>query len=407
MLKTILKILGGLVALLVLGIGGLLGYTTWFTTSRTWDVPYPPIKADTSPAALARGEHIYTAECGGCHADPETGRAKGRWMADVPSFLGVFNSANLTHDEEFGIGKLRDEEIARIIRTGLRRDGHANAPIMPKFLEMSDEDIAAVIGYLRSDADPFKADKGHLPHSKPSLVPGSLIATFLLGPVPSGATLAVHAPEKKVSIEFGRYEANAVHNCWFCHTEGFDPAKEHGPDVYGGGFQLADGLNREIWTRNITPSPEGIGGWKYEDFARALREGVRPDGYLVRMPMPRYRDFDDVEMQAIFAYLQSVPPSHKLNKPGAAPMIKAGPADAKPEALFVSLGCVSCHAKGAPFHDKIKGCLGKPVDQVAAWIRNPEKVKPKTQMPTFADLITVDQATALAAWVQEHPAKEN
>lgn len=404
MVKKIGKILGGLLALVLLVAGGVLGYAHWYTTSKTFDAAYPDVHAASSPEAIARGEEIFTAMCGDCHLDRKTGLATGRWMDDVPAFLGVFNTANITSDGEFGIGSRSDKEIARVIRTGVRFEGTENY-VMPVF-GFSDEDLAAVLGYLRSGAAPLRANKAHLPRSKPSVIPGSLILTFVAQPQPEKGALKITAPEKKVSVEYGKYAADGVYQCWDCHTEGFDAAKHDRPDVYGGGFELADGLGRQVFSPNITNSPEGIGGWTYEQFARAMREGVRPDGYMVRAPMPRWRSLDDVEMQSIYTYLQTVPPSHKKNKPGTAPMVKAPPPETKPEQLFISLGCVTCHAKGAPYHEKIKQCLGKPVDEVAAWIRNPEKTKPHTQMPTFADLITVEQATALAAWVQEHPAKE-
>ena len=78
----------------------------------------------------------------------------------------------------------------------------------------------------------------------------------------------------------------------------------------------------------------------------------------------------------------------------------------RPASQFIALGCVTCHAKGAPYHDKIKQCAGKPVDEVARWIRNARAIKPDTKMPVFADRLTESQARQLAAWVQENVATE-
>jgi len=73
----------------------------------------------------------------------------------------------------------------------------------------------------------------------------------------------------------------------------------------------------------------------------------------------------------------------------------------RPESQFVALGCVTCHAKGAPYHDKIKQCAGKPVDDVARWIRDARAIKPDTKMPTFSEMLTEAQARQMAVWVQQ------
>lgn len=405
MIGKILKAAGVLATLLVVGVVGFLGYCSWNVSSRKFAAPLPDIKADSSPEALARGAQVFTMMCGDCHINRTTGKATGRWMDDVPAPLGHFETANLTHDEEFGIGKLSDGMIARVIRTGIHHDGTVNIFPMPHFTDLSDADIAAVLGYLRSDAPVLAADKAHLARPKLSVVPGLIIQTFVVPPNPEAASKHIEAPKKAATVDYGRYAANAVYQCWDCHTEGFSPSKRDGLDVYGGGFELADPAGAQIFASNITFSKEGVDGWTLEQFARAVREGIRPDGYLVRSPMPKWRAIDDTEMAAIYAYLLTVPPSHKATKPGKAVKVKAPPPDMHPDAQFVALGCSTCHAKGAAYHEKIKACAGKPVDEVAAWIRNPEKTKPNTQMPTFADLITEEQAKALAAWVQENPAR--
>jgi hypothetical protein len=60
---------------------------------------------------------------------------------------------------------------------------------------------------------------------------------------------------------------------------------------------------------NITP--EGIGTWTEQDFFRAMREGVRPDGTPIdstMMPIPLTREMTDLETRAVYMYLRTVPP---------------------------------------------------------------------------------------------------
>ena len=69
--------------------------------------------------------------------------------ADLP---GKIVAPNLTPDPETGAGNWTDDQLARAIREGIGHDGRALFPMMPytHFREMSDEDLASVIVYLRS-----------------------------------------------------------------------------------------------------------------------------------------------------------------------------------------------------------------------------------------------------------------
>ena len=55
---------------------------------------------------------------------------------------------------ETGIGSWTDDEIARAIREGVRKDGTALFPIMPytDYASMDDEDVKAIVVYLRTIA---------------------------------------------------------------------------------------------------------------------------------------------------------------------------------------------------------------------------------------------------------------
>ena len=64
---------------------------------------------------------------------------------------------------------------------------------------------------------------------------------------------------------------------------------------------------------NLTPDDTGIGSWSYEQFKKAITEGkskgldgTRP--LLPPMPWQNYRNMNDEDMRAVFAYLKSLPP---------------------------------------------------------------------------------------------------
>ena len=62
---------------------------------------------------------------------------------------------------------------------------------------------------------------------------------------------------------------------------------------------------------NLTPDADtGLGRWTLQDFTATLRTGRRMGrGRKVLPPMPisAYRNFDDRDIAAIFAYLRSIP----------------------------------------------------------------------------------------------------
>jgi mono/diheme cytochrome c family protein len=68
--------------------------------------------------------------------------------------------------------------------------------------------------------------------------------------------------------------------------------------------------------------------------------------------------------------------------------------------LFVQLGCASCHAPGARYHDQLARASSRSDADLVRWVRNPEQFLPGTPMPTYADLIDERTARALVRWVK-------
>jgi mono/diheme cytochrome c family protein len=94
---------------------------------------------------------------------------------------------------------------------------------------------------------------------------------------------------------YGKYLARL---CSGCHGEGLS-----GGPIPGAPPSMPIPLN-------ITPDATGIGGWSLEDFKQVLKTGKRKkDGRKLdeMMPVESFGQFDDVEMQALFSYLQSLP----------------------------------------------------------------------------------------------------
>lgn len=103
-------------------------------------------------------------------------------------------------------------------------------------------------------------------------------------------------------VDRGRYLARAG-NCVSCHTSA-------GGQAFAGGLAFHTPFGT-LYSSNITPDPEtGIGRWSLDEFGRALREGVRPDGEHLypAFPYSAYTKLSDADVLALYAYLKIVKP---------------------------------------------------------------------------------------------------
>ncbi|WP_199231118.1 c-type cytochrome [Falsiroseomonas bella] len=110
-------------------------------------------------------------------------------------------------------------------------------------------------------------------------------------------------------LERGRYLVEVTAACGNCHTPKGPTGNIPGREL-AGGFTIDAPPFRAV-ASNITPDPEtGIGRWTDAQIARAIREGIRPDGSLIGPPMPIafYRHLSDRDLAAMVAYLRTVPP---------------------------------------------------------------------------------------------------
>jgi len=400
------------ISAIVAAAGSLLAaavtLSAWRASRRVWDVPTPRVSADSSEAGVARGAAIFHATCEACHRPPGGDRASGAPMREAPDWLGELHSANITADPGAGIGGVADGVIARTIRYGVSRSSRW-VP-MPAYA-MSDADLSALIGFLRSGDPLFRPDPRPARASRVTAL--GTVALWLGGvfQAPHHAA-SIQAPPRAASVEYGRYLASGVYQCGDCHTPGFDSGKVEGPSAYAGGAELKNAAGETVLSPNLTRDEHaGIGRWSRDQFALAVRSGLRPDGSSLGYPMPHYRGADDVEIDALFAYLRSLPPRSEpvpgrtpaLPQAKVAAMVLASDAPAQ---TFERLGCAGCHAKGAPYEAKLALASGKPSAEVARWIRTPEAFLPGTVMPSFGAVLDEASALRLADWLKERAAHD-
>ncbi len=152
--KKILKCTGIILLFLILGIT----VTVMGRQNIKYDRPYPAITASADSNIIMRGKHLVfgAAHCADCHSKTNADSLlklgqdvplTGGVVFDLP--VGKIYSRNITPDKETGIGNITDAEIARALRYGVHADGRVVFDFMP-FHNMTDEDLTAVISYLRA-----------------------------------------------------------------------------------------------------------------------------------------------------------------------------------------------------------------------------------------------------------------
>ena len=289
--RTWVKILGGLGAgllTLVFAAVSFWGIKGMMTVYSPKVASAPDLKVESTPEQVARGEYIVNLGCVGCHGVDEAPPLKGGWnMAEAEGFgfMGQVATENLTPG-----GKLAgytDGEIFRVIRKGVDKDGDLLMFMsMLSYRELSDDDIEAVIAYMRS----LPAETTDAPTGDKLNFLGVVIMGSGMFPAPAPAADSIDAPPAGTTPEYGKYVAT-FGDCRGCH----------GSDMTGtpaSSFAAA------------VPNPRPfVGTLTLEEFIQSFRTGVRPNGtpFTDAMPWQSAAHMTDDDLAALYAYLTAAP----------------------------------------------------------------------------------------------------
>ncbi|HEY2580187.1 MAG TPA: c-type cytochrome [Mucilaginibacter sp.] len=266
-----------------------------------------------SPQAIERGKVLVYSSCGGCHYNNAAKKFIGNRIEDVPGFVGKVYSANLTKSKSHGIPpKYTFAQLKYLLKTGVAYDGR----FIPYMLRpnMADEDLDDIVDYLRSD-DPAVAAAD----TTVGLTSYSPLGKTFMGmnakPLPNNT--GIKRPSENEPVALGRYLVDNL-GCFHCHSKNLTSLNylhpEQSKGYLEGGFKLK-GEHGEVAASNITPDKQtGIGNYTKQDFLKALKDGQGPDMKL-RAPMPKFQMLSNGEIDAIYAYIQTVPPkNHKVKE---------------------------------------------------------------------------------------------
>jgi mono/diheme cytochrome c family protein len=308
-MRKALIVVGSLLLIIIVGGAVYVGARQ----NLTFDPPYPNVRATTDSAVVERGRYVVRvlAPCAACHGDPSQ-RAAFASGADVPlsgGFVfeippGKFYVRNLTPDPETGLGNVPDSAIARALRYGVGHDGRALLPFM-EMQGLSDDDLQAVVSYLRSQA-PVRNPVP--PHDFNPL--GKVVkATALANPVGPSSPPPARAP-RGASVETGRYLVESVSLCWACHTQRSQMTGALTGPRFGGttGFTEVDDPAHSWSPPNITTDPETgrLGKMTEDQFVARFRQGRVIPGSP--MPWQAFGRMSEEDLRAIYQYLKTVPP---------------------------------------------------------------------------------------------------
>ena len=299
-------------------LGAALVVFAVFVATRqhlTFDAPYPDVTASTDSTVIARGRYVVRdlANCANCHGDQSQKAAiaesqdvplSGGFVFDIPP--GKFYARNITPDSLSGLGAISDGAIARALRNGVGHDGRALLPFM-EMQGLSDEDLVAVVSYLRAQAPV----RNMVPMHEYSFLGKIVRATVLAKPVGPRATPPVATPHG-ATVENGRYLVESVTLCGACHTQRNMMTGAFTGPYLGGATGFEKDASGHSWSPpNITADPTtGRVGMMNEDgFVARFRAGRILPGSP--MPWQGFRQMSDDDLRAIYRFIKTVPPAHR------------------------------------------------------------------------------------------------
>ncbi len=268
-------------------------------------VPYAAGGSKRS-ATLEQGRYLVESVtiCFECHSERDfskpgwpippgrVGSGRILWGEGSPNQI---IAPNITPDAATGIGKWSDEEIVRAIKDGIGKNGRVLNPEMPSryFHSLGDDEIHSIVLYLRS----IPPVRNQLPE-RAKYMPGKHSPTIAMD--------SIHLTKSSTMVTRGAHLVGLA-GCETCHTPSNEEGFIHGLEFAGGKvFRHGD---QAAASSNLTPDPSGISYYDEDLFLKVVKTGkvgARP--IFSAMPWHFYRNLTDLDLKAIFAYLQALPP---------------------------------------------------------------------------------------------------
>ena len=253
---------------------------------------------------VERGAYLVNTimTCANCHSPkgpPDVVAGKdfsGGLRFNVPPF--DVTAPNITSDKETGIGAWSDDDIKKLLRTGVRPSGVPVAAVMPTgfYDVITDADMEAIVAYLRT----LKPISNKVPDP---IYKMSGPRQIFPGAETPYTPAMLNDPMKK-----GFYLATIGH-CMECHTPMTKGQHDWTADLARGGQEFPGPWGVST-SRNITSSKtKGIGEWTDAEVKRAITTGVDKDGNKLKGPMgyQYYAHMTDADLDAVIGWVRTLP----------------------------------------------------------------------------------------------------
>lgn len=300
-MKTVLKwiagVLGAVVGIALLA--ALVGYgISEQRLNRSYEVAGKAVAIPADADSIDEGRRLTIVRgCVDCHGVDYGGAT----LIDEPT-IGRIHGPNLTMGQGSATADFTAADWDRAIRHGIGSDGRPLS-VMPsaEYTGLSDEDLGRIVAYLRSAPPVNRVGPAN------SLGPLSRVMLVTNQPPPLLAAEVIdhesQRPETvtvEASAAYGAYLTTTCRGC-------------HGENLAGGPVPFSPPGQRPA--ANLTPAGD-LAAWTLDDFRTTLRTGVTPEGRQLdpaAMPWPLASQMTDVELEAMWLYLNSLPPATPAN----------------------------------------------------------------------------------------------
>ncbi|MFO1248879.1 MAG: cytochrome c [Alphaproteobacteria bacterium] len=285
----------------------------------------------TSAMAASADAGKYQAvlgDCEGCH-----GKNLAGGVALTTPF-GRMLTPNITPDTETGIGNYSAEDFRKAMKTGVAPGGKLLYPAMPypSYARMSDGDVAALWGYLKT-VKPVKnrvnVNQLRFPYNLRFAMRGWNMLFFRPAPY-------ANDPGKSTQWNRGAYLVSGAGHCGACHT----PKNFFGADKAAA---LTGAVLQGWYAPDLTGDVgAGLGSWSQADIVEYLQTGHNSrsmaSGPMAEAVENSTSKMNDADLKAIAVYLKDLPPSR--GNGGGATGIEA---QMKSGAALYDISCAACH----------------------------------------------------------------
>ena len=266
-----------------------------------------------SQDVVQRGAYCAAAgDCIACHTAQKDHPFAGGKPFTIS--VGKIYSTNITPDTETGIGLYSMDDLVKVMRKGVTKDGHRLYPAMPypSYAKVSLDDLTALYAFFMHSVKPEHIPN-HPAHLNWLLGVRSYMAVWNALYFKKGEFVA--NPTKTVSWNRGAYLVQGLGHCGDCHT----------PRGIGGqvkanseknGRQYLTGATLENWHASSLTGDyrTGLHVWSKDEIVDYLKTGrtarVAATSMMAGVIDKSTQYLTDTDLMAIAEYLKSLPASN-------------------------------------------------------------------------------------------------